>query len=64
MQSAPVSDRYRLLPGNALEVDFGTGFDWILIPNLMHSFDRASNEILLKKTHHALARKGRVVVVA
>jgi ubiquinone/menaquinone biosynthesis C-methylase UbiE len=58
-----VSDRYSLFPGNAMEIDFGAGFDVVLIPNLLHSLDRASNEILLKKAHGALSPKGRVVVV-
>jgi SAM-dependent methyltransferase len=58
-----VSNRYSLLPGNALEVDLGSGFDAVLIPNLLHSLDRAANELLLKKAYGALAPKGRVVVV-
>jgi 2-polyprenyl-3-methyl-5-hydroxy-6-metoxy-1,4-benzoquinol methylase len=58
-----VSDRYSLLPGNALEVDLGTGFDAVLVPNLLHSLDQATNELLLKKAYDALAPKGRVVVV-
>jgi 4-hydroxy-tetrahydrodipicolinate synthase len=40
-----LSDRYSLLPGNALEVDLGTGFDVVLVPNLLHSLDRATNEL-------------------
>lgn len=58
-----VSERYSLLPGNALEIDLGAGFDVVLVTNLLHSFDRASNELLLKKAHGALSPKGRVVVV-
>jgi 2-polyprenyl-3-methyl-5-hydroxy-6-metoxy-1,4-benzoquinol methylase len=58
-----VSDRYALLPGDALEVDLGTGFDAVLVPNLMHSLDRGSNERLLKKINRALSPKGRVIVV-
>jgi ubiquinone/menaquinone biosynthesis C-methylase UbiE len=58
-----VSDRYSLLPGNALEIDFGSGFDAVLVPNLLHSLDRGSNELLLQKAHGALSPKGRVVVV-
>lgn len=33
-----VAERYSLLPGNALEVDWGTGFGVALVPNLLHSF--------------------------
>lgn len=60
---AGISDRYTLLPGDALKVDFGTGFDVILVPNLLHMWDRSTNERFLKKLHGALAPKGRVIVV-
>jgi predicted nicotinamide N-methyase len=62
-ERAGVSDRYRLLPGDALEVDFGTGFDAIMVPNLLHMWDRATNELFLKRLHDALAQKGRVIIV-
>lgn len=60
---AGVSSRYSLLSGNVLEIELGTGFDVVLVPNLMHSLDRAENDLLLKKIYEALAPKGRVVVV-
>ena len=60
---AGVSDRYSLLPGDALELDFGMGFDAGLVLNLMHSLDRAKNEHLLMKVHNALDPKCRVIVV-
>ena len=58
-----VSERYSLLPGSALEVDQGAGFDVVLIPNFLHSWDRATNEFFLKKAYGAMAPKGRVIVV-
>ena len=58
-----VSDRYTLLPGDALEVTYGTGFDVVLVPNLLHHWDRATIHRFLLKVHSALAPKGRVVVV-
>ena len=61
---AGVSDRHRLFPGDVLEVELGTGFDVVLVPNLLHGFDRATNERILKKIHKALAPNGRAVVVA
>jgi ubiquinone/menaquinone biosynthesis C-methylase UbiE len=61
---AGVADRHRLLPGDVLEVELGTGFDVVLVPNLLHGFDRASNERILKKVYDALAPNGRAVVVA
>ena len=59
-----VSDRHFLLPGDVLEVELGTGFDVVLVPNFLHGFDRATNERILKKVYSALAPKGRVVVIA
>lgn len=58
-----VNGRYDLLPGDALEVEFGTGFNVALIPNFMHLWDRATNVRLLKKVHAALAPQGRVIIV-
>jgi ubiquinone/menaquinone biosynthesis C-methylase UbiE len=58
-----VSGRYRLLPGDVLEVDLGDGFDVVVIPNAMHLWDRATNVRFLKKVHAALAPKGRVIIV-
>ncbi len=60
-RKAGVSDRYSIIAGSAFEVDFGTGYDIILIPNFLHHFDRATNEKLLRKVHAALAPEGVVV---
>jgi ubiquinone/menaquinone biosynthesis C-methylase UbiE len=62
-RQAGITQRYSLLPGSALEVDLGTGFDAVLIPNFLHSWDRATNESFLKKAYGALAPNGRVIVV-
>jgi ubiquinone/menaquinone biosynthesis C-methylase UbiE len=58
-----VSGRYKLLPGDALEVAYETGFDLVLVTNLLHHWDRITNERFLGKVHKALAPKGRVAVV-
>ena len=52
---AGVADRYSTIPGSAFEVDFGSGYDIVLIPNFLHHFDPATNEKLLRKVHAALA---------
>jgi predicted nicotinamide N-methyase len=46
-----VSDRYTLLPGDALEVACGTGFDVVLVPNLLHQWDQATIHRFLRKVH-------------
>lgn len=57
-RNAGVEDRYSTIPGSAFEVDFGAGYDVILIPNFLHHFDPATNEKLLRKVHAALASSG------
>jgi 2-polyprenyl-3-methyl-5-hydroxy-6-metoxy-1,4-benzoquinol methylase len=58
-----LADRYHLLPGSAFTVDFGAGLDAVLITNLLHHFEPADNEKLLKKAHAALNPGGQVIVL-
>jgi ubiquinone/menaquinone biosynthesis C-methylase UbiE len=58
---AGVSDRYSTIAGSAFDVDLGSGYDIILIPNFLHHFDAATNEKLLRKVHAALAPGGVVI---
>src|SRR5215467_7391490 len=62
-QRQGMSDRYHLLPGSAFDVDFGIGFDAILLTNFLHHFEPAVNEQLLKKCHAALAPGGQVIIL-
>ena len=59
--AAGVADRFKTLPGSAFEVDFGSGFDLILLTNFLHHFDVATNDLLLRKVHEALAPEGKAV---
>jgi ubiquinone/menaquinone biosynthesis C-methylase UbiE len=56
-----VADRYRTLPGSAFEVEFGAGYDLVLLTNFLHHFDTPTNEKLLRKLHAALNEGGRAV---
>lgn len=62
-QAAGVESRMHLLPGDAFDVEFGTGYDVVLITNFLHHFDAATNEALLRKIREALALGGRVVTL-
>ncbi|MCU1264319.1 MAG: Methyltransferase type 12 [Acidobacteria bacterium] len=62
-QRAGVSDRYSTLAGSAFEVDFGTGYDVVLLTNFLHHFDPPTCETLLRKVHAALADGGRAVTL-
>jgi ubiquinone/menaquinone biosynthesis C-methylase UbiE len=58
---AGVADRYSTIPGSAFEVELGSGYDIVLIPNFLHHFDQDTNEKLLRKVHAALAPGGLAV---
>ena len=62
-QAAGVADRYRTNPGSAFDVDYGTGYDLVLLTNFLHHFDKATCETLLRKVHAALADDGRAVTL-
>jgi len=60
-RKAGVADRFSTIPGSAFDVDFGAGYDIVLVPNFLHHFDPATNESLLKKVHAALKSDGIVL---
>jgi len=61
--AAGVSDRHHTFPGSAFEVEFGDGYDIVLLTNFLHHFDAPTNEALLKKVHKALREGGRVATL-
>jgi ubiquinone/menaquinone biosynthesis C-methylase UbiE len=62
-QNAGVADRYHTIEGSAFDVEFGNGYDLVLITNFLHHFDPPTNETLLRKVHAALADGGRVATL-
>src|SRR5262245_52641690 len=62
-QKFGVSDRFTTLPGSAFEVDFGNGYDIILLTNFLHHFDRETNIKLLTRIHAALNTQGRALTL-
>lgn len=62
-KNAGVADRYSTIEGSAFDVDYGTGYDLILLTNFLHHFDPPTNETLLRKVHAALADGGRAVTL-
>jgi ubiquinone/menaquinone biosynthesis C-methylase UbiE len=61
--AAGVSDRHSTIPGSAFDVDYGTGYDLVLLTNFLHHFDPPTNEKLLRKVQDALAEGGRAVTL-
>ena len=60
---AMVADRYSTIEGSAFDVDFGTGYDVVLLTNFLHHFDPPTCETLLRKVHASLNDGGRAVTL-
>ena len=62
-KAAGVHDRYRTIAGDAFTVEYGSGYDVVLVTNFLHHFDAARNTKLLEKVHAALKPGGQVAVL-
>jgi len=62
-QKFGVADRHSTIAGSAFDVDFGEGFDLVLLTNFLHHFDVPTCESLLRKVHACLNDDGRVLTL-
>ena len=62
-RAAGVAGQLRTRPGDALTADLGSGYDLVMVPNLIHHFDPAGCETLFRRVHAALKPGGRIVLV-
>jgi 2-polyprenyl-3-methyl-5-hydroxy-6-metoxy-1,4-benzoquinol methylase len=62
-KAAGVESRYRTLPGDALQIDYGSGYDIVLLTNFLHHFDVPTCEKILTKVRKALNPGGRAVTL-
>jgi len=62
-EKAGVADRYSTIEGSAFDVEFGTGYDLVLLTNFLHHFDPPTCETLLRKVRAALADGGRAATL-
>jgi precorrin-6B methylase 2 len=60
---AGIEERYKILPGSAFEVEYGTDYDLILLTNFLHHFDPQTCETLLRKVRAALRDNGKAVTL-
>jgi SAM-dependent methyltransferase len=60
---AGVAARHRGLPGSAFDVDWGTGFDLVLLTNFLHHFDPETCVGLLKRARASLVPGGRALAI-
>jgi 2-polyprenyl-3-methyl-5-hydroxy-6-metoxy-1,4-benzoquinol methylase len=58
-----VADRFSTLEGSAFDLDFGSDYDVVLLPNFLHHFDPPTCVQLLQKVHASLRAGGRVAIV-
>jgi phospholipid N-methyltransferase len=62
-RNADVADRYGVIEGSAFDVDYGQGYDLVLLTNFLHHFDIETCEALLRKVHASLAEGGQVMTL-
>src|SRR5690606_3390801 len=62
-QAAGVAERFSTIAGNAFEVDLGSDYDVVLIPNFLHHFNADDCTKFLRRVHAALRPGGRVAIV-
>jgi SAM-dependent methyltransferase len=58
-----VADRHHTIAGSAFDVEYGDGYDVILLTNFLHHFDKQTCEDLLRKLRPALAEEGKVLTL-
>ena len=61
--SAGLADRYSLLPGDAMKVAYGEGFDIVLLTNFLHHFDKPTCESVLRKVFACLRPGGCAITL-
>ena len=62
-RKAGLEDRFKRLPGNAFDVDFGGPFDIALLTNFLHHYDAPTCVALLKKVRACMTPAGRAVAL-
>lgn len=61
-QKFGVGDRFDTIAGSVFDVDLGSGYDVVLLPNFLHHFNYETNVNLLKKIKASLKVGGRVAI--
>lgn len=62
-EAAGVASRWKALPGSAFETDLGSGYDIVLLTNILHHFAPPTIETLLRRVHAALRPGGQAVTL-
>lgn len=62
-EAAGLAGRFSTIAGSAFDVDWGSGYDLVLLPNFLHHFDWDGCVALLRKARASLAPGGRTLAV-
>jgi tRNA A58 N-methylase Trm61 len=62
-QKVGVADRHTTRPGSAFETDFGEGYDYVLLTNILHHFDMPTCEKLMRRVHAAVKPGGKAITL-
>lgn len=62
-REAGVSGRYRTVPGNAFEVDWGDDFDLVILANILHYLSAEECAALLRKVRSSLSSRGQACAI-
>jgi len=62
-REAGVAERFRVVPGNAFEIDWGAGFDLVILANFLHHFSPVECATILRKVKSSLSPTGRACAV-
>jgi C-methyltransferase len=63
LEGTPFEERVSFVPGDYLSTDYGTGFDLVLIANVLHQEPPAGAADLIRRAAAAAVPTGRVAVV-
>ena len=58
-----VAGRHTTRPGSAFEADFGDGYDYVLMTNILHHFDIPTCEKLMRRVYAALKPGGTAITL-
>ena len=61
--AASLGDRFKTIAGSAFDVDFGEGYDLVLLTNFLHHFGVPECEDFLRKVRASMAPGGRVITL-
>ncbi len=58
-----VGERHHLIEGSAFDVDFGDGYDVVLVTNFLHHFDAETCTKFMKKVNGSLTAEGKAMTL-